>query len=283
MVAERPGPSTGLPTYSGQGDLRFVIHASQGEFPRVVIAPGDIEECFYETVHAFNLAEKYQIPVILLTDKYLVESQKTVEPFNVDRVRIERGDLITGKYEGEQPYKKHRFTETGISPRAIPSTEGAIVRTNADEHDELGYTSEDPEIAAMMNDKRMRKLAYLTEELEKSGVATTRFYGPEKGAATLVSWGSTKGPIQEAMKLLEQEGTMINYLQILYLLPFPVNSVREALDKARKSIAIECNKTSQLSSLIREHLLRDVDHKILKYDGRPFNPRYLAEKIKEVL
>jgi len=283
MVAERPGPSTGLPTYSGQGDLRFVIHASQGEFPRVVIAPGDIEECFYETIHAFNLAEKYQIPVILLTDKYLAESQRSVEPFDVKRVKIERGDLIAGDYKDEELYRRHRFTETGVSPRALPLTRGAIVRTNADEHDELGYTSEDPEIATRMNDKRMKKLAFLSEELEKGNVETAKFFGPKEAAATIVSWGSTKGPIREAMKLLRQEGIMVNYLQILYLLPFPVNSVKEALHKAKKSIAIENNKTSQLSSLIREHLLRDLDHKVLKYDGRPFNPRYLAEEIKEVL
>jgi len=134
-----------------------------------------------------------------------------------------------------------------------------------------------------MNDKRMKKLAYLAKELEEGNAETTKLYGSEEAAATLVSWGSTKGPIREAMKLLKQEGITVNYLQILYLLPFPVSTVRDALNKAEMSIVIESNKTSQLSSLIREHLLRDVDHKILKYDGRPFNPRYLAEKIKEVL
>jgi len=283
MVAERPGPSTGLPTYSGQGDLRFVIHASQGEFPRIVIAPGDIEECFYETVRAFNWAEKYQTPVILLTDKYLVESQRSVEPFNVNQVKIERGDLTKGEYEGEELYKRHKFTATGISSRALPLTKGAIVRTNADEHDELGYTSEDPDVATRMNDKRMRKLSQFAEELEERNTETTKFYGPEEAEATIVSWGSTKGPIREAMKLLKQEGITVNYLQVLYLVPFPKNRTEEALNQAKKSIVIESNKTSQLSSLIREHLLRDVDHKILKYDGRPFNPRSLAEKIKEVL
>ena len=283
MVAERPGPSTGLPTYSGQGDLRFVIYASQGEFPRVVIAPGDIKECFYETVRAFNWAEKYQTPVILLTDKYLVESQRSVEPFSVDQVKIERGDLMKEEYEGEELYKRHKFTATGISSRALPLTKGAIVRTNADEHDELGYTSEDPDVATRMNDKRMRKLSQFAKELEERKIETTKFYGPEEAEAMIVSWGSTKGPIREAMKLLKKEGITVNYLQVLYLLPFPKNRTEEALKRAKKSIVIESNKTSQLSSLIREHLLRDVDHKILKYDGRPFNPRSLAEKIKEVL
>jgi len=218
-----------------------------------------------------------------LTDKYLAESQRSVQPFDVERVKIERGDLITREYKNEEPYKRNRFTDSGISPRAFPLTKGAIVRTNADEHDELGYTSEDPEIATRMCDKRMRKLDYLTKELKKRDVKTVKFYGPEEAAATIIAWGSTKGPIREATKLLRQEGVTVNFLQILYLLPFPVNSVREALDKARKCIVVESNKTSQLSSLIREHLLRDVDHRILKYDGRPFNPRYLAEKIKEVL
>jgi len=283
MVAQRTGPSTGLPTYTSQGDLRFVIHASQGEFPRVVIAPGDIGECFYETMRAFNYAEKYQIPVILLTDKYLVESQMSVEPFEENRVKIERGNLITEECREEEEYKRHEITETGISSRAIPSIRGLIVRTNADEHDECGLTTEDPEITTNMIDKRMRKLRYLAKELEEKKVDTTKFYGPEEAEATLVSWGSTKGPIREAMKLLEKDGITVNYLQILYLLPFPTSNVEKTLGGSRKSVAIESNKTSQLSSLIREHLLRDVDQKILKYDGRPFNPRYLSQRIKEVL
>jgi len=283
MVAQRTGPSTGLPTYTSQGDLRFVIHASQGEFPRVVIAPGDIEECFYETMRAFNWAEKYQIPVILLTDKYLVESQMSVEPFEENRVKIERGNLVTEEYREEEEYKKHKITETGISPRATPSTKGAVVRTNADEHDERGLTSEDPEITAKMIDKRLRKLQYLAMELEERNVDTTKFYGPREAEATLVSWGSTKGPIREAMKLLEEDGITVNYLQILYLLPFPTTRTEEILGGSTKTMAIENNKTSQLSSLIREYLLKDVDHKILKYDGRPFNPGYLAQRIREVL
>jgi len=283
MVAQRTGPSTGLPTYTSQGDLRFIIHASQGEFPRVVIAPGDIEECFYETMRAFNYAEKYQMPVILLTDKYLVESQMSVEPFEENRVKIERGNLITEQCSGGEEYKRHRITETGISPRALPFTRGLIVRTNADEHDERGLTTEDPEITTNMIDKRMRKLQYLAKELEERKVNTTKFYGPEEAEATLVSWGSTKGPIREAMKLLEKDGITVNYLQILYLLPFPTSKVEKTLSGSRKTVAIESSKTSQLSSLIREHLLRDVDHKILKYDGRPFNPGSLAQRIKEML
>lgn len=283
MVSQRTGPSTGLPTYTAQGDLRFVIHASQGEFPRVVIAPGDAEECYYETMRAFNWAEKYQIPVILLTDKYLSESQTSVQPFNSNEVKVERGELITDEYNGDEEYKRHRITETGISPRAIPLTRGAIVRTNADEHGEYGLTTEDPEITTKMIDKRMRKLTYLAKELEERDIKTTKLYGPRDSQATVISWGSTKGPIRETLKLLGKEKINVNFLQILYILPFPAAKVDEILNQAKKTIVIENNKTSQLSTLIREHLLRDVDHRILKYDGRPFDPDYLSQKIKEVL
>ncbi len=282
LLVQRPGPSTGLPTYSAQGDLRFAIHTSQGEFPRTVIAPGNLEECFCKTMEAFNLAEKYQIPAIIITDKYLAESHGTAEPFDQNRIPIDRGQLITdNEYTGEEEYKRHKFTTNGISPRAMPGTKGAIVRTNADEHNEQGYTTEDPDLATKMADKRFKKLDALTKELEN--YETTKLYGPEEADATILAWGSTKGPIREAMKLLSKEGIKINYLQILYLTPFPVTKVQKILKSAKKTIVVENNKTSQLTSLIREHLLTTVDHKILKYDGRPFNPEALSQKIKEVL
>jgi 2-oxoglutarate ferredoxin oxidoreductase subunit alpha len=233
-------------------------------------------------MRAFNWAEKYQIPVILLVDKYLAESQISILPFNMDIIKIERGSLITGRYDGEEEYRKHKFTDSGVSPRAVPSTRGAIVRTNADEHNEYGYTSEDPEMTAKMMDKRMRKLQFLTEELDKRNIETTKLYGSEGADVTVISWGSTKGPIIEALKLLNQDIT-VNYLQILYLHPFPTLKVKKILDKAGKTIVVENNYTSQVSSLIRDQLLTDVDHKILKYDGRPFSPQFLSEKIKEVL
>jgi 2-oxoglutarate ferredoxin oxidoreductase subunit alpha len=282
MLAQRPGPSTGLPTYSGQGDLRFAIHASQGEFPRVVIAPGNMEECFYKTMEAFNLAEKFQIPVILITDKYLVERYGTAELFDQNRIGIDRGLLlIDDKYIGEDEYKRSKFTEDGVSPRAMPGMRGAIVRTSADEHDESGYTTDDPKLTTKMVDKRFRKLDALVRELEN--YETTKFYGPEGADVTILGWGSTKGPIREAMKLLSKEGLKVNYLQIVYLNPFPVVNVQRILKSAEKMVVVENNKTCQLSSLIREHCLATVDHKILKYDGRPFNPRQLSQKIKEVL
>jgi 2-oxoglutarate ferredoxin oxidoreductase subunit alpha len=282
VLVQRPGPSTGLPTYTAQGDLRFAIHASQGEFPRVVIAPGNVEESFCKTIEAFNLAEKFQIPALIISDKYLAESHGTAEPFDQNRIGIDRGKLLTEtEYAGEEEYKRHKFTEDGISTRAMPGTKGAIVRTNADEHNELGYTTEDPVLATQMTDKRFKKLDALTEELEN--YETTKLYGAEEADVTIIGWGSTKGPIREAMKILGKEDIKVNFLQVVYLHPFPADKVQRILQSAKKTIVVENNKTSQLSSLIREHLLRTVDHKILKYDGRPFNPEALSQSIKEVL
>jgi 2-oxoglutarate ferredoxin oxidoreductase subunit alpha len=160
---------------------------------------------------------------------------------------------------------------------------GAIVRTNSDEHDELGYTTEKTDLTTMMMEKRMRKLDYLQRELIERGIETTRLFGGEEAEATIIGWGSTKGPIREAMRILNKEHVSVNYRQIIYLYPFPIDVVAEALSKAKKTIIVENSFTSQLSGLIRQYTLKDVDHKILRYDGRPWNPGDLAKKIKEVL
>jgi len=280
----RSGPSTGLPTYTSQADLRFMLHASQGEFPRVVVAPGDVEECYYETMQAFNWADKYQLPVIVLVDKYLAECQMTINPFDPERIEIDRGDLtITDRYTGKDEYARHRFTDTGVSPRLIPGTLGAIVRTNSDEHNEYGHTSERPDNYIMMQEKRQKKLETMEKELEEKNIETTRMFGSEGAGATIIAWGSTKGPIREAMKLLKQDDIDVNYTQLVYLQPFPTKKIEDVLNTAKKTIVVEQNTTSQLSGLIRQNILKDVDHKILKYDGRPWNPGNLAQMIKEVL
>jgi 2-oxoglutarate ferredoxin oxidoreductase subunit alpha len=282
VLVQRPGPSTGLPTYTGQGDLRFAIHASQGEFPRVVIAPGDVEESYYLTLDAFNLAEKFQLPAIIISDKHLAESHQTVKAFDQTRKKIDRGNLIIEeKYTVLEEYKRHQFTENGISPRVIPGTKGAIVRTNADEHNELGYTTEDPTLTIKMTDKRFKKLQGLTKELES--YETLKLHGPKRADVTIIGWGSTKGSILETMKILNKENTKMNFLQIVYLFPFPTDKFQDILKSVKKFIIVEQNKTSQLSSLIKEHLLLSIDHTILKYDGRPFNPEDLAQNIIEVL
>jgi 2-oxoglutarate ferredoxin oxidoreductase subunit alpha len=281
VLGQRPGPSTGLPTYSAQGDLRFAMHAGQGEFPRVIIAPGDAEECFFKTIEAFNLAERYQIPAIIITDKYLFESHESTEFFDTSKVAIDRGGLITGEYKGAEEYKRYKITESGVSPRAVPLTKNTLVRANSDEHDEFGYTTEEPELTTQMIDKRFRKLDALVKELES--FETIKTYGTEKADITVVGWGGTKGPILEAMKLLEKDGVKANYLQVIYLCPFPDVKVREFLESANKTVIVENNKTGLLAQVIREKTKVDIDHKILKYDGRPFNPISLSKQVKEVL
>lgn len=282
VLVQRSGPSTGLPTYTAQGDLRFAIHASQGEFPRIVVAPGDVTESYYITLDIFNLAEKFQIPAIIISDKYLAESHGTAEIFDQNKIKIDRGAILfSDEYEGPEEYKRHKFTENGISERVIPGTKGAIVRTNADEHNQLGFTTEDPVLTIKMNDKRYKKLEALKNELEN--LETVKLHGPKQADVTLIGWGSTKGPILEAMKLVNTKNKKINYLQIIYLTPFPSVKIQSILDSAKKCIVVENNITSQISSLIREHLLRTIDNTILKYDGRPFNPQALAQSIQEVL
>ena len=281
MLAQRPGPSTGVPTYTSQGDLRFAIHASQGEFPRLVIAPGDVDECFYNTIESFNLAEKYQILAILITDKHLGESHKSTRLFDTSKVSINRGPLFVGdEYKEEAEYKRYKITEDGVSPRVLPSTKGAIVKYSSYEHDEFGVTTEDAELITLMNDKRFRKLEFLNKELEN--METVKIHGDKDADLTIIGWGSTKGAILEAMKILKEEQVKINYLQVIYLSPFPKEKVEKVLAPAKKTVAVENNKTAQLVSLINENNFRDVDHKILKYDGRPFTPEMLAESIMEV-
>ncbi len=275
VLAQRPGPSTGLPTYTSQGDLRFVLHASQGEFPRIVVAPGDINECFEKTVEIFNLTDKYQVPGIILIDKYLAESHMSVDMFKDEDIVIDRGEYISGEYFGES-YSRHIFTETGISPRAIPSTKNAIVKTNSSEHDEYGYTSINPKIICKMIDKRFRKIRYM----ERENIVKYKIYGD--GNILLIGWGSTKGPILEAQKILGEEGIDITFLQIIYLSPFPSKEIHDMLTKYDVKIDIENNFTGQLAGLIMEKTGVKIDKLLLKYDGRPFNPMEIVEYVKEV-
>ena len=184
VVGQRPGPATGLPTWSSQADLRFVMHAHQDDFPRIVIAPGDVEECYRTVQEAHNVADRYQTPVILLTDKYLGESHKTVEEFPED-VEIDRGNVVTS-VKGD--YLRYEFTETGVSPRVLPGTKGAIVVANSDEHKESGQSTEESGMRSRMVEKRMRKLEEFKKELPGPEV-----YGSEDADVTIVGFGSVKG------------------------------------------------------------------------------------------
>ena len=282
MVGQRPGPSTGLATYSAQGDLLFAIHASQGEFPRMVVAPGDVDECFYRTMEAFNLAERHQIPAIILTDKYLVESHKSTEPFDTGRIGIDRGDLlIMDEWKKDEEYKRYKITESGVSPRILPGTKGATVLANSNEHLEYGYTTDESDRVIAMMEKRFRKQEILGKEIEK--LQPVKIYGAENPDITLVGWGSTKGPILEALKMLQRKGFKARFVQVVYLEPFPLKAMEDALKGDGKFMLVENNRTAQLGSLIKLHNGFTFEHVALKYDGRPFNPGEIYAKAKEVL
>jgi 2-oxoglutarate/2-oxoacid ferredoxin oxidoreductase subunit alpha len=281
ILSMRPGPSTGMPTWSEQGDLKFALNASQGDFPRPVLVPGDIVESFYLTQEAFNIAEKYQTPVIVLSDKNLAESHKTTEKFDEKKVTIDRGSFASSSELAGSPettfFKRYKYTENGISPRTIPGMKKGIYTAASDEHDEEGNIREDADIRVKMMQKRGQKMNALAKELKEPELV-----GLNDADLTIIALGSTKGPIKEAMILLEKEGYKVNYLQIVYLNPFPSEKVARIIESAKKTIVVENNFSGQLADIIKEKTGMDVDKRILKYDGRPFYPEEIVTAIKEV-
>lgn len=275
---QRPAPATGFPTRTEQADLQFVIHAGHGEFARMVIALRDVEDAFYQTARAFNIAEKYQIPVLLLSDQHLADSLKTVKPFDFDKITIERH--ISGEEAiTEEEYKRYKITQTGISPRILPGKiPGQIVLVDSDEHDEWGHITESAVIRKSMVEKRLRKFEYLKNEIQEPW-----FIGKENPENLVIGWGSTYGAIKEAVENLVDEGISVGALIFGDIWPLPTQRLLELSKNAKKIIDIEQNATAQLESLIRQEALIKATHKILKYDGRPFSSDEVYEKIKEVL
>lgn len=278
IEGQRPGPSTGLPTRTEQGDLKFVLSASQGDFPRIVVAPGDAEEAFHLTAEAFNLAEKFQCPVVVLMDKYLCESQRTFGFFDGSKISVDRG-LLPKDGEVPQGFKRFAFTESGVSPRSVPGQKGGIFCAATDEHYENGFLMEEEDVRTKMMDKRMRKLDEAAKYLTGKQVKT---HGPKDSDKTIVAWGSTKGPILEAMKLLERDGIRARFLQVVSMGPFPSGEVAETIKNSKSVIVVEQNKTGQLASLIREHTGILLDNRILKYSGRPFCPEEIYREALKI-
>ena len=277
VLGQRAGPAIGLPTRTEQGDLEFAIHAAHGEFPRAVLAPASVEDAFWLTIKAFNLAEKYQTPVILITDQYLASSYATVERFDLSKVTIDRG-LLLSKEEliklGE--YKRYKITESGISPRAIPLEGGALVVTDSDEHNEEGHLIEDAKTRTAMMLKRMRKMEGLIKE-----IARPRVYGATQPEITLLGWGSTYGAIKEAVDLAMNDGLAVNLVHFNEIWPFPAEATAQALQGAKKIIAVENNATAQLAHLLRAETGYQVAGKILKFDGRPFSAAHILSRLKQ--
>jgi len=269
--AQRPGPSTGLATRTEQGDLLFVLHASQGEFPRILLAPGTVEQAFEAGWRAFNFAERYQCPAIVLSDHYLATSVRDVAPedLDFDAVVIDRGELLTGEeldgLEGE--YRRHAFTETGVSPRAIPGHPKAVYASSSDEHDEYGHIEEDAENRRRMQEKRMRKL-----EAARSEMRLPTSYGAEDAGLTLIAWGSTYGPLREAVDRLGARGVRARMLHFADIWPLP-SGVEELL--TGETVAVENNYSGQFADLLRMATGHAVSRRILKWDGRPLSPEYI--------
>lgn len=281
-LIQRPGPSTGMPTRQDQSDLRFALHAGHGESPRVLMIPGDVEECFQMGFESFNIAEKFQIPVIILSDKHLGESYVTNKWFSMEGMAIDRGLIATEEYIRKRgSYNRYEITESGISPRALPGTPLGMFRTTGDEHTEYGSITEDAMERIRMMDKRFRKM----REVEKYYPEDKRIkiYGDARADISIIGWGSTKGAILDAMDMLKSDGLHANYLQILSVAPFPSRSVKKFLDGAKKRVIIENNYAAMMSGIIREMTGVSMEHKILKYDGRPFSCDSIASCVKRVV
>ena len=277
VLGQRPGPSTGLPTRTEQGELWFALHAGHGEFPRTVLAPATAREAFYATIKAFNLAEKYQTPVIILTDHHLATSYATVARFDLKQVKIDRGELLSDEEVSKlTDYKRHLVTESGISPRALPLQGKELVVTDSDEHDDAGHMIEDALTRNQQNLKRLRKLNGLRTE-----IGNPLFCQTPDADFTLIGWGSTYGAIREAADLLKKDGIGVNILHLSEIWPFPAGAVASALDNGAKSIVVENNATGQMAQLIRRETGYKVDGSILKFDGRPFSAQYIINQLKK--
>ena len=276
VLGQRPGPATGMPTRTEQGELWFALHAGHGEFPRAVLAPATADEAFYAMIKAFNLAEKYQTPVIVLTDHHIATSYATVERFDLKQVKIDRGELLSyEELNKSYDYKRHTVTESGISPRALPGQGKTLVITDSDEHDEAGHLIEDSETRHQQNLKRLRKLNGL-----KADINSPKLHKSQNAEFTLIGWGSTYGAIREAGELLQRDGVAVNILHLSEIWPFPAEAVSSALNNSAKSITLESNATAQMSQLIRRETGHQVSGNILKFDGRPFSPQEIVDRLK---
>ena len=278
---QRGGPATGQPTRHSQQDLRFAMHAAHGEFARIILASGDIEECFFDAAEVFNLAEKYQMPVIHLLDKGMANSSQTYPVFDYGKVQIDRG-LIVGEKELEgKAYKRFQFTETGISPRAFLGTKNGVQWYSGDEHNESGNINEEPIVRRKMMDKRLKKLELVDKEVPLEMKA--KFFGDKDAENIVVSWGSPKGAIIEALNQLKDEGFSLGYVQVRMIHPLPSAYLKRMLQGKKRIIDIEDNATAQLGGVITEHTTIKPTHYILKYTGRPMMTTEVYEAIKNIL
>ncbi|MBY0099282.1 2-oxoacid:acceptor oxidoreductase subunit alpha [Mesobacillus maritimus] len=278
---QRGGPSTGLPTKQEQSDLMAMIYGTHGEIPKIVMAPSTVQEAFYDTAEAFNLAEEYQCPVIILSDLQLSLGKQTVEPLDFSKVEIRRGKLQTGELpelESKAYFKRYEVTEDGVSPRTIPGMKNGIHHVTGVEHEETGKPSESAANRIAQMDKRFRKISNI-----KFDTPVHKNAPHEEADLLIVGFNSTRGAIEEAMDRLEQDGVKVNHAQVRLIHPFPVDEILPLVKTAKKIAVIENNATGQLANILKMNVGHaEKVHKVLKYDGNPFLPHEIHSKCKEL-
>jgi 2-oxoglutarate ferredoxin oxidoreductase subunit alpha len=279
----RSGPSTGMPTKQEQGDLNMTLYGGHGEVPRFVLAPTTIDECFWKTVEAFNLAEKYGTPVYLVADLALAVTEQTFSPdaFDMDAVEIERGRVVDeetiGEWQNEKgQFKPHALTDDGVSPRAFPGTAGGAHMSTGLEHDELGRRTEDTDMRIQQVDKRSRKVETAKEREDWS----PREFGNADSDKLVISWGSNEGAMVEAMEMLDEKGIDVHFVSVPYIFPRP--DLSELINDADDVVVVECNQTGQFADVLEHDALRRVK-RVNKYNGVRFKADELAGEIEAAL
>jgi len=279
-LAQRVGPSTGMPTWTEQGDLKFALNASQGDFLRVVIAPSDVADSFYLMGDAFNLTEKYQLPVLFITDKFLGESAFSVPEFEPDKIKIDRGKIADEKelpeLKSNERFKRYKLTEDGVSPRTFPGMKNGIHVASSYTHGEDSFTTESFRVRTEMVDKRNRKKTYLLKDMPMPKV-----YGPENADITIITWGSQKLPGLDAIKKLNESGIKTNLVVFTFLFPLDEKKHGEFLSRFKHPIMMENNSTSQYAGILREYLGFVPEAYLLRFDGRPHFGDSVAEAVEE--
>jgi 2-oxoglutarate ferredoxin oxidoreductase subunit alpha len=272
VVAQRPGPATGLPTRTEQGDLSFVLHAGHGEFPRAIFTPGSVEACYRLTHKAFHLAESSQSPVFVLTDQFLADSYRAMDLFDL----TDMAPVVPGAKEVPEdlPYRRYALCEGGISPRLVPGLSPHLVVADSDEHTEDGHITEDLAVRKAMVEKRMSKLGRIRQD-----IVPPAFEGERGADRLLVSWGSAEGPVQEAARELKRHGGSVSTLHFDQAWPLVPEQFLNELRSAKEVVCVEGNATGQFSRLIRREAGFEIEKLVLRYDGLPLTAEYIVNAL----
>jgi len=273
VLGQRPGPATGLPTRTEQGDLELALYSGHGEFPRAILAPGTVEECFYLASRALDLAERYQTPAIVMTDQYLADSVRSVERFDPGYVSAP----VKPWEQVEQPqgYQRYAWSESGVSPRLLPGKTRNLVVADSDEHTPDGHITEDHQVRVQMVNKRLQKLQGIKQE-----VIPPSYQGPEDPDLLLITWGSGKGAVQEAAERLNFQGESVAILAFSQVWPLEPEHFQARLQQAVSVVCVEGNATGQFANLLKRETGFEIGRRVLRYDGLPLTPDFILQKLE---